>query len=307
MPVLWTSLSDILFLEHCCYCLQFNGSIALWYYLCHCAHMDAGHISFACFGRHCWEKQQKWVPGSLPHHQIPERGSTTCLVPENHSTDGDGRFSSFQCHLHWAVLHLCKHLGTQDLHNLQHSVYSLYHPPYCHSLHYCCSDLLSAYCWRPRVVVEVCILSPSTVVLAGLHMISILASKQSCLHLKKKTELSSSLDITVIVCFLPIGCLSGVQEAIPCYALQVLMHLILSFFFLWCRSFLCGGSTGFFVFAYCLYYYRERSDMSGFMQTSFFFGYMACICYAFFLMLGMVGFRAALLFVRHIYKSIKCE
>lgn len=62
-------------------------------------------------------------------------------------------------------------------------------------------------------------------------MISILASKQSCLHLKKKTELSSSLDITVIVCFLPIGCLSGVQEAIPCYALQVLMHLILSFFF----------------------------------------------------------------------------
>uniref|UniRef100_A0A0D9XHA9 Transmembrane 9 superfamily member n=1 Tax=Leersia perrieri TaxID=77586 RepID=A0A0D9XHA9_9ORYZ len=75
----------------------------------------------------------------------------------------------------------------------------------------------------------------------------------------------------------------------------------------WWRSFLCGGSTGFFVFAYCLYYYHKRSDMSGFMQTSFFFGYMACICYAFFLMLGMVGFRASLLFVRHIYKSIKCE
>ncbi|KAH7855434.1 hypothetical protein Vadar_024811 [Vaccinium darrowii] len=28
--------------------------------------------------------------------------------------------------------------------------------------------------------------------------------------------------------------------------------------------------------------------MSGFMQTSFFFGYMACICYGFFLMLGAV-------------------
>ncbi|XP_072991309.1 transmembrane 9 superfamily member 3 [Typha latifolia] len=75
----------------------------------------------------------------------------------------------------------------------------------------------------------------------------------------------------------------------------------------WWRSFLCGGSTGFFVYGYCLYYYYARSDMSGFMQTSFFFGYMACICYAFFLMLGMVGFRAALLFVRHIYRSIKCE
>ncbi|KAG4966527.1 hypothetical protein JHK85_041502 [Glycine max] len=73
------------------------------------------------------------------------------------------------------------------------------------------------------------------------------------------------------------------------------------------RSFLCGGSTGLFIYGYCLYYYYARSDMSGFMQTSFFFGYMACVCYGFFLMLGTVGFRAALIFVRHIYHSIKCE
>ncbi|XP_020273471.1 transmembrane 9 superfamily member 2-like [Asparagus officinalis] len=75
----------------------------------------------------------------------------------------------------------------------------------------------------------------------------------------------------------------------------------------WWRSVLCGGSTGIFIFFYCLYYYHARSDMSGFMQTSFFFGYMTCICYGFFLMLGTVGFRASLLFVRHIYHSIKCE
>lgn len=75
----------------------------------------------------------------------------------------------------------------------------------------------------------------------------------------------------------------------------------------WWRSFVCGGSTGLFIYGYCLYYYNARSEMSGFMQTSFFFGYMACVCYAFFLMLGTVGFRAALFFVRHIYRSIKCE
>ncbi|KAL1536848.1 Cellular adhesion and filamentous growth protein [Salvia divinorum] len=75
----------------------------------------------------------------------------------------------------------------------------------------------------------------------------------------------------------------------------------------WWRSFLCGGSTGLFIYGYCLYYYYARSEMSGFMQTSFFFGYMACVCYAFFLMLGAVGFCAALFFVRHIYHSIKCE
>ncbi|KAL8157678.1 hypothetical protein AgCh_002399 [Apium graveolens] len=75
----------------------------------------------------------------------------------------------------------------------------------------------------------------------------------------------------------------------------------------WWRSFLCGGSTGIFIYGYCWYYYYARSDMSGFMQISFFFGYMACICYGFFLMLGAIGFRASLVFVRHIYRSIKCE
>ncbi|KAK9810322.1 hypothetical protein WJX72_008660 [[Myrmecia] bisecta] len=75
----------------------------------------------------------------------------------------------------------------------------------------------------------------------------------------------------------------------------------------WWRSFVCGGSTGVFIFGYCFYYYLARSDMSGFMQTAFFFGYMFMICYAFFLMLGAVGFRASLTFVRHIYKAIKCE
>jgi hypothetical protein len=30
--------------------------------------------------------------------------------------------------------------------------------------------------------------------------------------------------------------------------------------------------AGIFVFGYCFYYYLFRSDMSGFMQTSFYFG-----------------------------------
>lgn len=42
-------------------------------------------------------------------------------------------------------------------------------------------------------------------------------------------------------------------------------------------------------------------------QTSFFFGYMGMACFGFFLMLGTIGWRSSLLFVRHIYKAIKCE
>ncbi|KAG0494618.1 hypothetical protein HPP92_005612 [Vanilla planifolia] len=65
-------------------------------------------------------------------------------------------------------------------------------------------------------------------------------------------------------------------------------------------AFLCGGSTGLFIYAYCFYYYKARSDMLGLVQASFF-------CYGFFLMLATVGFRTSLLFVRHIYRPIKCE
>ncbi|KAD2804450.1 hypothetical protein E3N88_37827 [Mikania micrantha] len=64
----------------------------------------------------------------------------------------------------------------------------------------------------------------------------------------------------------------------------------------WWRSFFCGGSTGLFIYGYCIYYYFWRSDMTGFMQTSFFFGYMACVSYGIFLALGSVAFRASLLF-----------
>ncbi|GMH35994.1 hypothetical protein BSKO_03862 [Bryopsis sp. KO-2023] len=75
----------------------------------------------------------------------------------------------------------------------------------------------------------------------------------------------------------------------------------------WWRSFLCGGSTGIYIYGYCFYYFIWRSDMSGFMQTSFYFGYMLMVSFGFFLMLGTVGWRASLSFVRHMYKSIKSE
>ena len=75
----------------------------------------------------------------------------------------------------------------------------------------------------------------------------------------------------------------------------------------WWRAFLCGGSTGAFIFGYCFYYYAAKSDMSGLMQTAFFFGYNGLLCYAFFLMLGAIGFRASALFVRHIYRALKCD
>ena len=75
----------------------------------------------------------------------------------------------------------------------------------------------------------------------------------------------------------------------------------------WWRSFICGGSTGVFVYGYALYYFWARSDMSGLMQTAFYFGYNFVVAYGLFLLLGYIGWRSSLTFVRRIYRAIKCE
>ncbi|KAM7272467.1 hypothetical protein ACFE04_027130 [Oxalis oulophora] len=74
----------------------------------------------------------------------------------------------------------------------------------------------------------------------------------------------------------------------------------------WWRSTMRGGSTAIFMFAYGIYFYA-KSNMSGFLQLSFFIGYNACMCYAFFLILGTISFRASFIFVRHIYHAVKSE
>lgn len=73
-----------------------------------------------------------------------------------------------------------------------------------------------------------------------------------------------------------------------------------------CRSVLCGGSTAIFMFGYGIYFYL-KSNMDGLMQLFFFFGYNACMSYAFFLVLGTISFRASMMFVRYIYRAVKSE
>lgn len=90
------------------------------------------------------------------------------------------------------------------------------------------------------------------------------------------------------------------------YSLKYLLHQFTLLFFS-CRPFLNCGYSAVFMFGYCVYYFFAQSNMSGVLQTSFFFGYMVCVCYGFFIMLGAVGFYSSLPFVRHIYGAIKCE
>jgi transmembrane 9 superfamily member 1 len=65
--------------------------------------------------------------------------------------------------------------------------------------------------------------------------------------------------------------------------------------------------AGLFVFAYCFYYHVARSGFTSFMQVSRYYGYMAMVCYALFLILASVGFVSSMAFVRLIYRSIKSD
>lgn len=75
----------------------------------------------------------------------------------------------------------------------------------------------------------------------------------------------------------------------------------------WWASYINGGMTGLFIFVYSFYYYFHRSEMSGMLQGSFFFGYMGVVSFAFFIMLGSAGFQFSLIFVRYIYSRIKSD
>jgi len=75
----------------------------------------------------------------------------------------------------------------------------------------------------------------------------------------------------------------------------------------WWRSFLSGGSVGLFIYAYCFFYYFNHSGMTGFLQTAYYFGYMANVALGFFLVMGAVGFYSSWVFVRYIYGSIKTD
>jgi len=75
----------------------------------------------------------------------------------------------------------------------------------------------------------------------------------------------------------------------------------------WWAAYINGGMTGVFIYIYSFYYYFHRSGMTGLLQSSFYFGYMAVVSFGFFLMLGAAGFQFSLVFVKYIYSRVKCD
>jgi transmembrane 9 superfamily protein 3 len=68
-----------------------------------------------------------------------------------------------------------------------------------------------------------------------------------------------------------------------------------------------GASTAAYVFLYGIYYYVFKTQMNGFLQCTFYFGYMSLIAIHLGLLCGTIGHGAASRFVRAIFQNVKVE
>jgi transmembrane 9 superfamily protein 3 len=68
-----------------------------------------------------------------------------------------------------------------------------------------------------------------------------------------------------------------------------------------------GASTAGYVFLYGIYYFLFKTQMNGFLQTSFYFGYMSLISITLGILCGTLGHASASSFVRAIFQNVKVD
>jgi len=75
----------------------------------------------------------------------------------------------------------------------------------------------------------------------------------------------------------------------------------------WWRSFLTSGASSIYLFAYSLFYFFTKLEITKPVSGILYFGYMFIISLGFFLLTGTMGFYACFMFVRTIYSAVKID
>ena len=76
----------------------------------------------------------------------------------------------------------------------------------------------------------------------------------------------------------------------------------------WCwRAVFTPGSSALYLFLYSILYFMTKLEITAAVAGLIYFGYMAIISLAFFLITGSIGFVVCLMFVRRIYGAIKVD
>ncbi|KAG8222964.1 hypothetical protein J437_LFUL000259 [Ladona fulva] len=75
----------------------------------------------------------------------------------------------------------------------------------------------------------------------------------------------------------------------------------------WWRSFIVSGGSAVYVFAYSVFYFATKLEITEFIPTLLYFGYTTLMALTFWLLTGTIGFFAAYAFVRKIYAAVKID
>ena len=75
----------------------------------------------------------------------------------------------------------------------------------------------------------------------------------------------------------------------------------------WWRSFLTSGSSAGYMFAYSVFYFFTKLEITKFVSGLLYFGYMSIAALVFFVSTGTIGFYACYWFVWKIFSAIKVD
>ncbi|KAL3869320.1 hypothetical protein ACJMK2_042014 [Sinanodonta woodiana] len=75
----------------------------------------------------------------------------------------------------------------------------------------------------------------------------------------------------------------------------------------WWRSFIVSGGSAVYVFAYSVFYFITKLEITEFIPTLLYFGYTFLMVVTFWMLTGTIGFYASYFFIRKIYGAIKID
>lgn len=75
----------------------------------------------------------------------------------------------------------------------------------------------------------------------------------------------------------------------------------------WWRSVIVSGGSAIYVFAYSIFYFLTKLEITEFIPTLLYFGYTGLMVLTFWILTGTIGFYAAYVFIRKIYASVKID
>ncbi|GIY92867.1 transmembrane 9 superfamily member 4, partial [Caerostris extrusa] len=94
---------------------------------------------------------------------------------------------------------------------------------------------------------------------------------------------------------------------LPFGAMFIELFFIFTDYHWWWRSVIVSGGSAVYVFAYSVFYFLTKLEITEFIPTLLYFAYTGLMVLTFWILTGTIGFYAAYFFIRKIYGAVKID